>query len=171
MEMMLAALKDHRNMQDSTVVLYLRCVIHLFGDFHCPCHIMPHNTPGGLEPDGSWRNHYMWKRCTYKGQKSSFHSLWDSALLREKAGWSYEDWKQLLDTYTPEQIGEMTRGGFREWLIDSAVSSAPSFDWWVPGGAYDEDYYSGKVADLAHNQIIKASYRLAVQLNKLFDYE
>lgn len=171
MEMMLDALKAHKDMPDSTVILYLRCVIHLFGDFHCPCHIMSHHTPGGMEPDGSWRNHYMWKRCTYKGQKSSFHSLWDSALLRERPEWTYEDWRIYLDTWTEDEVNAVVEGGFREWLVDSAVSSAPSFDWWTPGGAYDETFYTGKVADLAHVLIAKAAYRLAEQLNEIFDYE
>lgn len=171
LEMIIATLKDYKNLPAETVSLYLRCLIHLFGDFHCPCHIMPHNTPGGLEPDGSWRNHHMWKRCNYKGQKSSFHSLWDSALLREKAGWSYEDWRLYLDNWTSEQIAVATEGGFREWLVDCAVLSAPSFDWWTPGGNYDESYYSGKVADLSHILVQKAAYRLAAQLNEIFDHE
>ena len=170
-EMIITGLKDHKNLSYETVSLYLRCLIHLFGDFHCPCHIMSHNTPGGMEPDGSRRNHHMWKKCTYKGQKSSFHSLWDSALLREKAGWSYDDWKLYLDNWTPEQIASATEGGFREWLVDSAVLSAPSFDWWTPGGNYDESYYSGKIADLSHVLVQKAAYRLAAQLNEIFDYE
>lgn len=171
LEMLIEALNDHRNMTDSAVVLYLRCVIHLFGDFHCPCHIMPHNTLGGLEPDGSWRNHYMWKKCTYNGQKSSFHSLWDSALLREKAGWTFEDWRIFLDVWTPEQIAGAVSGDFRDWLVDCAVLSAPSYDWWTPGGAYDESFYSGRVAELAHLLVRKAAYRLSEQLNDIFDYE
>lgn len=171
LEMIINSLADHKNMSDETVSIYLRCLIHLFGDFHCPCHIMPHNTPGGLEPNGSWRNHYMWKRCTYKGQKSSFHSLWDSALLRENAGWTYEDWRLFLDNWTPEQIAKATDGGFRDWLVDCALLSAPSYEWWMPGGAYDENYYSGRVAELSHTLIIKAAYRLAEQLNEMFDYE
>lgn len=171
LEMIINALQDHRNMQYETVSVYLRCLIHLFGDFHCPGHIMPHNTPGGLEPEGSWRHHYMWKYCTYKGQKSSFHSLWDSALLREKAGWNYEDWRLYLDTWTSEQIADAVSGGFRDWLVDCALLCAPSFDWWTPGGNYDESYYTGKVAHLSHTLVTKAAYRLAEQLNEIFDYE
>ena len=70
-----------------------------------------------------------------------------------------------------DQIAETTKGGFREWLVDSALLSAPSFDWWTPGGNYDESYYSGKIADLSHILVQKAAYRLAAQLNEIFDYE
>ena len=171
LEFLVGALKEHGNLPHETVSVYLRCLIHLFGDFHCPGHIMPHHTPGGLEPEGSWRRHYMWKKCTYKGQKSSFHSLWDSALLRERAGWNYEDWRQYLDIWTAEQIAEATSGQFRDYLVDCARLSAPAFDWWTPGGNYDEGYYSGRVAELAHTLVAKAAYRLAHQLNEIFDYE
>lgn len=169
--MIIQALQDYQNLPDETVSVYLRCMIHLFGDFHCPGHMMPHHTPGGLEPEGSWRNHYMWKKCAYKGQKSSFHSLWDSALLREKEGWTFDNWRVYLDNWTPEQIAETTKGSFRDWLVDSAILCAPSFDWWTPGGNYDESYYSGKVAELSHILVRKAAYRLASQLNAIFGYE
>ena len=113
----------------------------------------------------------MWKRCSYKGQKSSFHSLWDSALLREKAGWTYEDWRLYLDTWTSDERSATVKGGFREWLIDCAVMSEPAFEWWTPGASYDESYYTGEIVQLSHTLVIKAAYRLAEQLNEIFDYE
>ena len=32
-------LKNYRNLTDSAVMVNLKCVVHMVGDMHCPCHI------------------------------------------------------------------------------------------------------------------------------------
>ena len=61
MVMMLDAVADHKNQPDSVVVLYLRCLVHLFGDLHCPGHFMSHEAPGGIMPGGDPKNHTLGK--------------------------------------------------------------------------------------------------------------
>ena len=171
MNMMLETVREHRNQADSTVILYLRCIIHLFGDFHCPSHILANDAPGGMMPDGSWRNHFMFRKCWYEGKKVTMHNMWDTALQREKPDWTFEDWRIFLDTYTQEQIEQVTAGGFSEWLIDSNSSIEHIYEWWKPDQKYDRTWYDEKVTALAHSQIRKAAYRMAEYLNQVFDYE
>ena len=171
MNMMLDVVRDHRNQPDSLVVLYLRCLVHMFGDFHCPVHVLAHSAPGGFMPEGSWRNHHMFKKCFYEGKKVTMHNMWDTVLQREKPEWTYEDWRLFLDTFDAGQRSEMTAGSFDDWLMESGSYAEKIYDLWQPGLHYDNTWYDGKITGLAHSQIIKAAYRLASYLNEVFDYE
>ena len=171
MVMMLDAVADHKNQPDSVVVLYLRCLVHLFGDLHCPGHFMSHEAPGGIMPGGDPKNHFQYRKCTYKGVSKSSHWLWDTALQNEKPGWTFEDWRLFLDTATPEQRAKESEGSFPDWLRECGRDVVQTYEWYEPGKDYDETWYSGKVAEYAHDHIRKAGYRLAKFLNEVFDYE
>ena len=168
---MLDVVTDHRNQPDSLVVLYLRCLIHMFGDLHCPGHFMSRDAPGGIMPGGDPKNHYQYKKCTYKGSPKTSHWLWDTALQNEKPGWTFEDWRLFLDTATEEQRKKESEGTFPDWLRELSKEVVAVYDWYEPGKDYDESWYSGPVAEYAHVHIRKAAYRLAKFLNDVFGYE
>lgn len=171
MAMMLDAVEDHRNQPDSVVVLYLRCLVHLFGDLHCPGHFMSREAPGGIMPGGDPKNHYQYQKAYYNGEFRTMHWLWDTALQNEKPDWTFEDWRLFLDTATPEQRAKESEGTFLEWLQECSREVVECYEWYKPGEHYDRSWYSGKVAEYAHSHIRKAGYRLAKYLNDVFDYE
>ena len=171
MNMIIDTLKDHKNQSDSLVVLYMRCLIHMFGDLHCPGHIISHYAPGGMMPGGSYKNNYQFKKCNYEGSPKAMHWMWDTALQNEKPGWTFEDWRVFLDTYTPEQRAQVSQGTFNDWLRECSEDVKVVYEWWQPGQNYDRTWYDGKVAKYAHDHIRHAGYRLAKLLNDIFDYE
>ena len=122
-------------------------------------------------PDGDPNNHFQYKKCTYKGSPKTSHWLWDTALQNEKPGWTFEDWRLFLDTATEEQRKIESAGTFVDWITEISKEVVVVYDWYEPGKDYDESWYSGPVAEYAHNHIRKAAYRLAKFLNDVFDYE
>lgn len=169
MEKILHTLEHHRELPDSLVTLHLRCFIHLIGDMHCPAHIIYYEKADGDR--NVFLNNLMWKRVWYEGKKDNVHSMWDSALVREHPDWTYDDWAKYLDRWTPEQQEEACRGTVRDWVSDNAGRCGQIYGWVTPGMHCDSSYYTGKVAELAHQQICLTIYRMAKVLNGYFDYE
>ena len=60
-------LRDYRNLDDSTVVVNLRYVIHLVGDMHCPSHV-------------NYQQSRM--RVLFYGVDTQYHALFDGATMR-----------------------------------------------------------------------------------------
>ena len=76
-------LKDYRNMSDSLVRLNLMYVIHIVGDMHCPSHVKYPGCKSG--------------RADLNGKKMSYHAMWDWGVLDGAHGWSYSEYRLLLD--------------------------------------------------------------------------
>ena len=169
MDKVLRTLEHHREFPDSLVTLHLRCFIHLIGDMHCPAHIIFYDKSDG-NPD-IFLNNMMWKRVWYEGKKDNFHSMWDSALVRERPDYNYDDWAKLLDNWTEERQREACRGTVRDWVSDNARRCEVIYRWMTPGAQYSSSFYSGDVAALAHYQLTLSIYRMAYILNRYFDYE
>ena len=79
-------LKDYRNMSDSLVRLNLMYVIHIVGDMHCPSHVKYPGCKSG--------------RADLNGKKMSYHAMWDWGVLDGAHGWSYSEYRLLLDTFS-----------------------------------------------------------------------
>lgn len=155
LENAIARLKDYKKLDDATVSLNLKFIIHLTGDMHCPVHI--------LYPDIKMRFNVK-----LSGQQMSYHKLWDSGLLQAAHAWSYTEYRQQLDRFPAGERKAMSEGAPAGWMHESAVNCRVIYDWAKPNDELGQDFVN-KAHALAEMQIVKAGYRLARVLNDLFD--
>ena len=146
-------LRDYESLDDSTVVVNLRYVIHLVGDMHCPSHV-------------NYQRSRM--RVFFFGVDKQYHSLFDGGILDRKHRWGYMDYKHQLDRCTPEEQAALAAGTPAEWFAETARDCSVIYEWAQPGDQLGLSFCNKAIGLLDH-QLIKASYRLAKVLNELFD--
>jgi hypothetical protein len=96
---------------DSVKTMYLKFLIHLIGEIHCPMHAGRANDRGG--------NDYpvIWFRDTI-----NLHSLWDFHFLERARDWSYTEWAvNLTADKTPNDIARMQQGTPTEWFLETVA--------------------------------------------------
>ena len=114
-ETLTAALKNYRELDDSVVLTYIKCIVHMVADFHCPAHVRytdAHN-------EGKFD-------VTFFGKPKTLHSVWDSGCRSIHPGWSYERYADYLDNASKCEIRRMTEGSYRQWFEDAARDVRPS---------------------------------------------
>ena len=153
-EQAIAKLQHYKTLDDSTVVVNLKYIIHLAGDMHCPSHVHYPNT------------HSF--DVKYKGYTLSYHSVWDSAVLGATQVWSASDYPALLDHCTSDTICTICAGTPADWFHETAVACRPIYDWATPGSTLNKDFFN-RSRTLCEAQILKAGLRLAYLLNTLFE--
>ena len=73
---------------DSMRVDYLKMIVHMVGDLHCPMHA------GRLSDRGGNKTKVKWF-----GQQTNIHSVWDSKMIESARKWSYSGWVEQLDVW------------------------------------------------------------------------
>ncbi len=147
-------LKDYKNLDDSTVAVNIKYIVHLVGDMHCPVHIYYPGLKISFD-------------ITLNGVKDSYHHIWDGTINETCHRWSYTEWQQQLDRYSPKDKEAITAGTPRDWCHDNAVFCRKIYDMVVPDGEYGIDFLNA-AHPIAERQIIYAGYRLAKVLNEIF---
>ena len=74
-ETLTAALKNYRELDDSVVLTYIKCIVHMVADFHCPAHVRytdAHN-------EGKFD-------VTFFSKPKTLHSVWDSGVIAQSIG-------------------------------------------------------------------------------------
>lgn len=150
-------LKEAESMDDSTRFTEIVMLCHFIGDMHCPGHIRyaPKRDIGG------------WK-VTFLGEPSTYHKVWDGDILTAYYPWSWSDFAMMCDIYTKDCIAKITEGDIYDWAHDAAVASLPVRENVRKGADLDAEWAIDRL-DLTREMIRKAGYRLAHQLNMLFD--
>lgn len=175
MERVISTMKNHKELPDSLVVLHLRCFIHMMGDFHCPGHVVIVDKPatGMTVPVSVWKANPIWEKIYYKSTatKKTIHWLWDTPLQHMHGDWSFDQWRQELDVWTPAQRQEAVKGSLEDWLIGNSVIAKEIFEFSKPETMYSESYYTGRAHEITYHQMRLAIYRMAEILNACFDYE
>ena len=168
-------MKNHRVLPDSLVILHLRCFIHMIGDFHCPGHVVIVDKPeqGTTVSRQVWQANPIWEKIFYKttANKKTIHWLWDTPLQHLHGDWSFEQWRQELDTWPSARQAEVSEGTVKDWLIENSKMAKAVFEFSKPGTMYTESYYTGRAVDICYLQMRLAIYRMAAILNECFDYE
>lgn len=77
---------NYDRLTDSMRVDYLKMIIHLVGDLHCPMHAGRLSDRGGNDVEVQWF-----------GRPIKLHALWDSRLIESSRTWSYTEWAKQLD--------------------------------------------------------------------------
>lgn len=100
-------LRDYKSLDDSTVVVSIKYLVHLVGDMHCPTHVKYPGIKGF--------NIYV------DGRKLNYHGVWDSYVLDCNVRWSGMEFQHILDRCTKREIKAITAGSVRDWFHDCAV--------------------------------------------------
>ena len=152
------SLKNYREMDDSTVLLAIKCIVHIVADFHCPSHIRYTDKGNdGKEP------------IKYFKKKTTIHKVWDTALIQgEHPKWTYKMYADKLDTYSEKEIRRVTKGWAKEWFEDAAKDFRPYLFRVEPSMQLNRENFVEWALPVAEKQIQKAGYQLAFALNTIF---
>lgn len=150
-------LKDYRNLDDSVVLTYIKCLVHIIPDFHCPAHVRytdAHN-------EGKFD-------VTFFDRKLLLHSVWDHHLLaRVHPDWNDMRWADYLCETPRREIRTTQKGSYREWFEDTARDVRISIDWVHPGDKLGVEF-ADKAVPLADKELRKAAARLTKTLEQIF---
>ncbi len=75
-------------LSDSMQTLYVKFLIHLVGDIHCPMHT------GHLSDLGANKISVTWF-----GKPTNLHAVWDDMLVESAKKWSYTEWVDNIDIF------------------------------------------------------------------------
>lgn len=141
---------------DSVRADYLKMLIHMVGDLHCPMHA------GRLSDLGGNQHQVRWF-----GQPTNLHTLWDTLFLESVHQWSYTEWQRQLDRLGRKDIKRITAGGIYDWFEETVASAKMLYDN-TPAGADLRYQYLYDHKDMLERQLLYAGYRLAAMLNDIF---
>lgn len=148
---------NHRTMNDSLRVLSIAMLVHWLGDMHCPEHIR--------YPEDQTIGYF---KVMYGKKEVRYHSLWDGILFGRLHPWGFSDCALLLDTYSAEEIANVTAGDIYDWGKECAILSRPVHRY-SEGAVINPDAYRNEFGPLAESLICRAGYRLAKLLNEIFE--
>ena len=151
---------NYDNLTDSMRVDYLKMIVHMVGDLHCPMHA------GRLSDRGGNQVKVMWFR-----EETNLHSVWDSKIIESARKWSYSEWCDQLDRTDRKYRKSVMRGTYEEWFAQTVEGAAEIYDYVersgeiVPVLSYQFVY---DFSPLLEEQLLLAGYRLAYVLNSIF---
>lgn len=152
--------ENYDELTDSMRVDYLKMIVHMVGDLHCPMHA------GRLSDRGGNNTKVMWFR-----NESSLHSIWDSKMIDSARKWSYSEWCEQLDIENRKYRKEISKGTYEDWFTETVDGAARIYDYVesstaiVPELSYQFVY---DFSPLLEEQLMNAGYRLAYVLNTIF---
>ena len=150
--------ENYDNLTDSMKVDYVKMIVHMVGDMHCPMHAGRLSDLGGNKTPVKWF-----------GEKTNMHSVWDSKIIEAARKWSYSEWRDHLDNTSPKFKKSVMRGTYEEWFVET-VEGAASFYEYVenmdkPNLSYQFIY---DFSPLLEDRLLVGGYRLAYVLNTIF---
>lgn len=156
LDLIIDSLSHYKTLNDSLQRDYLKMIVHLVGDLHCPMHVGRLSDRGGNNVLVKWFN-----------SKSNLHSVWDTRIVDGVHAWSYSEWQYNLDRCSEEQIAEYTKGTTTDWLLETHAITKKIYEESIPNENLSYKYIYIFREDV-EQQLLKAGYRLAYLLNKLF---
>ena len=152
--------ENYDNLTDSMRVDYLKMIVHMVGDLHCPMHA------GRLSDRGGNGTKVMWFR-----QETNLHSIWDSKMIDSARKWSYSEWADQLDRTCSKYRKSVMRGSYEEWFKETVEGAASIYDYAERSGQIVPELSYQFVYDfspLLEDRLLVAGYRLAYVLNTIF---
>lgn len=136
--------------------IYLRMLIHLVGDLHCPMHT------GHLSDLGGNR-----VKVTFFGEATNLHSVWDSSLVEAAHRWSYTEWQREIDRVGRHEAEAISAGEPADWFRESHALCCEIYKQTPEGSrlSYDEVAH---YAPIIEQQLLRGGLRLARLLNEIY---
>ena len=149
------------NLSDSLKQDYVKMVVHMVGDMHCPMHAGRSTDRGGNGKNVKWF-----------GQKTNLHSVWDSKMIDSARKWSYTEWVNHLDRKDKKYKKAIVQGTYQDWFAETVVRAEELYEYAerqgdeVPNFSYQYVY---DFSPLLENRLQTGGYRLAHVLNTIFN--
>lgn len=132
-------------------------IVHLVGDMHCPMHIVYY-------PDNVVKGHYF---VDWKGKQQDMHVMWDGKIFDAYYNWSFLDMAYLVDTASPKEIAQITKGDIYDYAESSARDSWPTVSAYKDGDVLPRTYATD-IRPVLFSQLRNGGYRLAAIFNEIF---
>ena len=153
-------MENFDNLTDSTKADYVKMIVHMVGDMHCPMHA------GRLSDRGGNGTKVRWF-----GQNTSLHSLWDSKMIDSARKWNYTEWVEQLDRTDKKFKKSVMCGTYEEWFVDTVNGAASIYEYVESKGVENPNLSYQYVYDfspLLEDRLLVGGYRLAYVLNMIF---
>lgn len=153
-------MNNYDNLTDSMRVDYLKMIVHMVGDLHCPMHA------GRFSDLGGNRTKVMWFR-----EETNLHSVWDSKMIDSARKWSYSEWRDHLDRKDKKFKKAAVQGTYEEWFMGTVENAAEIYDYVErqdkkePNLSYQFVY---DFSPMLEEQLLLGGLRLAHVLNSIF---
>lgn len=160
LNMLTDALTNHYDeLTDSMKVDYVKMIVHMVGDLHCPMHA------GRLSDLGGNRTKVKWF-----GSNTNLHSVWDSKMIDSARKWSYSEWTRHLDKNDKKYKKSVMRGTYEEWFMATVENAAEIYDYVERQGKNPNLSYQFvyDFSPMLEEQLLLGGYRLAYVLNMIF---
>ena len=146
----------YKRLDDSTIIVNLKLLVHMVGDMHCPTHSY---VPG---PRCFWP-------CTLNGKKyKAFHGLYDKMPQLIHKGKKDNQIAEELDVLKKGQIKKIVKGDLHEWVHQVGSDNKVIYEWNPHNTPVLKDNTIELSTELVNKQMQYAGYRLAYLLNKYF---
>ena len=152
--------ENYEHLTDSMKVDYLKMIVHMVGDLHCPMHAGRLSDRGGNGTKVKWF-----------GQNTNLHSIFDSKIVESARTWSYTEWRDNLDRKDRKHRKSIMSGTYEEWFMKTVEEAAGLYEYVenlgedVPNLSYQFVY---DFSPLLEEQLLNGGYRLAYVLNNIF---
>lgn len=162
LEMLTKEMKEnYAQLTDSMKVDYLKMIVHMVGDLHCPMHAGRLSDRGGNGMKVKWF-----------GQNTNLHSVWDSKIVASARNWSYSEWVENLDRTSKEYKKNVTVGSYRDWFAETVENAASIYEYVEDLGQENPNLSYQFVYDFSpmlEESMLNGGYRLAYILNYIFE--
>ena len=151
--------ENYDNLTDSMRVDYVKMIVHMVGDMHCPMHAGRLSDLGGNKMKVRWF-----------GESTNLHSVWDSKIVEAARKWSYSEWVKHLDKTDKKFKKSVMRGTYEEWFKETVKGAASIYEYVEnldenPNLSYQFIY---DFSLLLEDRLLIGGYRLAYVLNSIF---
>lgn len=155
LEGIIAGLKSHKLSRENES-LYVKMLIHLIGDLHCPMHAGRKTDLGGNRI-----------KVRYFGKESKLHSVWDSSIVESAHRWSYSEWQQQCDRLSKEETERVCQGSITDWFRETVEICRDVYASSPEGSNLSYDYVA-KYSPVVEQQLVRGGHRLAAILNEIY---
>lgn len=155
LECLMQGLKSGQLSSEEEAV-YLRMLVHLVGDLHCPMHTGHRSDLGGNRIP-----------LYFFGKESDLHSVWDSSLVEAAHRWSHSEWQEQIDRLKRREAKALAEGSFEEWFEESHALCQKIYRE-LPEGSRISYNEVARYAPIIEEQLLRGGVRLARLLNEIY---
>ena len=166
LEMLTDAMNNrYDELTDSMKVDYVKMIVHMVGDLHCPMHAGRLSDRGGNDTKVKWF-----------GQPTNLHYVWDSKMIDAARKRNYTEWVEQLDRTNRKYRKNVTEGSYEDWFTTTVANASKIYNYVE---AIDQQLPEEELPNLSYQfvydfspmleeQLLLGGYRLAHVLNTIF---
>ena len=150
--------ENYDNLTDSMRVDYVKMIIHMVGDLHCPMHAGRLTDRGGNDVKVKWFN-----------QQTNLHSIFDSKMIESARKWGYQEWVEQLDRTDKKFKKAVAQGTYEDWFNKTVENAAQIYEYVERDEKKNFSYqFIYDFSPMLEESLLLGGYRLAAVLNSIF---